>query len=228
MTLQSTKNLPVQTTVLIYGAAKIGKTWLATQCPSPVIACIDRGVSSLREFDLPFDTINSFADLNDRFFNDCLTAPYKKQFKTIIIDDLCALADMFLVAEKPRHKDPRKAYFELSDAILAFLHKFNTLAEQHGYFVVYLCKETKVVEAMTGLTLTAPMVPGKAIGPMLPYLVGEVWHMELWLDPTDNQLKRVFRTKRNNAVDAGSRYGKFGELEYANLTSLFERMKSGS
>ncbi len=67
MQIQTTKNSKVSPVVLVYGAAGVGKTYLAdpNQCESPIVVDVDKGLSSLRAFDVPFVSINTEKDLDE-------------------------------------------------------------------------------------------------------------------------------------------------------------------
>lgn len=228
MQIQTTKNSKVNPVVLVYGPSKIGKTNLARTCDSPIIADVDMGLSSLRDTDIPFLTIRKPDDMKD-FLNQAkgnFGYAQGEGFKTIFVDDLTELGMMWLRLNKASFKNPMKAYGELGDWALNLIYELRALSE-YGYNVVFLCKEEKVQDANTGGLVWSPSFPGKAIQNMLDYLVGEVYHMEQFVDPNDEtQTKhRVFRTLRNPQIAAGSRYGGFGELEFADLGSMFTRMK---
>ena len=218
MQIESTKNSTVSPAILVYGAAGVGKTCLANPatCESPIVVDVDMGLSSLREFDVPFVSIKNPNDISE----------FIQLVKTIILDDLTELGMMWLRLNKASFKNPMKAYGEMADWAMQIIHEFRGFT-QLGYQVVFLCKEEKVQDQTTGGLIWSPAFPGKQIQNMLDYLVGEVFHMEIYVDPADeNQQKhRVFRTVRTPQIAAKSRYGKFGELEYANLNSIFSRMK---
>lgn len=199
---------------------------LAATAPSPIIADVDCGLSSLRGVNIPFVTIEKWQDM-DWFYAQCI-GPWKGTHKTVIIDDLSAMGEMYLVDAKTRHKNKMQAYGELNDWALTQIHRFRKLAEI-GYYVVFLCKEEKIKDHNTGGLIWGPSFPGLAVTGMLDFLVGEVYHFELWTDPNNADLAtnthRVLRTKRTNQIAAGSRFGKLGELELANLTSIYSKME---
>ncbi len=231
MQIQTTKNSKVSPVVLIYGAAGVGKTFLANpqDCSDAVVIDVDMGLSSLRSFDVPFLSVRKPEDIKN-----CLEMarlnnfgyPKGEGFKTIILDDLTELGLLWLRTNKSSFKNPMKAYGELADWAMQIIHDFRALSEI-GFNVVFLCKEEKIQDHTTGGLIWNPAFPGKQIQGMLDYLVGEVFHMEIYVDPNDEsqEKKRVFRTMRTPQIAAKSRYGKFGELEYANLNSIFSRMK---
>jgi len=230
MQIQTTKNSKVSPVVLIYGAAGVGKSYLANpeNCDRPIVIDLDKGLSSLRQFDVPFVSINSANDIQDCLNQAKGNFGYAdgQGFKTIILDDLTEMGMMWLRQNKASFKNLMQAYGEMADWSMQIIHEFRALSE-FGFNVVFLCKEEKIQDHSTGGLIWGPQFPGKQIQSMLDYLVGEVFHMEIYVDPADEsqQKHRVFRTVRTPQIAAKSRYGKFGELEYANLNSIFSRMK---
>lgn len=228
MQIESTKNSTVSPAILVYGAAGVGKTCLANPqtCESPIVVDVDMGLSSLRDFDVPFVSIKNPNDIAE--FIQLVKSNFNNasQFKTIILDDLTELGMMWLRLNKASFKNPMKAYGEMADWAMQIIHEFRGFT-QLGYDVVFLCKEERIADYTTGGLIWGPAFPGKQIQSMLDYLVGEVFHMEIYVDPADEtqQKHRVFRTARTPQIAAKSRFGKFGELEYANLISIFSRMK---
>lgn len=229
MEIQTTSNAKVQSTVLVYGPSKSGKTSLAKTCPDCIIADVDMGLSSLREMDIPYvpirktEDILEFLEAAKRNFD----YPEGSGFKTIIIDDLTEIGSLWLRLNKNGYKNLMQAYGALADWTLELIHGFRNLSEQ-GFNIVFICKEEKIKDHTTGGLIWSPAFPGQAIQNMLDYLVGEVYHMEQWIDPADEsqQKHRVLRTVRSPQIAAGSRFGKFGELEFADLGSMFDRMKN--
>lgn len=192
-----------------------------------MVADFDHGLSSLRGYKIPYVTMEKWTDL-DWFYDQCI-GPWIGKVKTIIIDDLTAMGEMYLKDALPRHKNKMQAYGELNEWALDQIHRFRKLTDI-GYYVVFLCKEEKVTDHTTGGLLWGPAFPGKAVQQMLDYLVEEVYHFELWTDPNEpdptKNVHRVLRTKRTNQIAAGSRFGKLGEIEYANLQQIYQKMET--
>jgi hypothetical protein len=222
MQILTTQALRAQTHCLIYGPAKSGKTRLALTAPNPIICDMDKGLSSIREANLPYIACPTFTAYM-AFHRWVCTSPEAKPFQTIIIDDLTELAELFLVDEKPKHKNLMQAYGALNDTMMLLIRELRALPDRN---VVLLCKQEKIKDESTGALIYGPKIPGQAVGPMLPYLMGEVYHIEKWTDPNTKQTHDVLRTQRDNSVDAGSRSGKLGVFEFANLTNIFAKVMS--
>lgn len=222
MQILTTQALRAQTHCLIYGPAKSGKTRLALTAPAPIICDLDKGLSSVREANLPYVSCANYSSYL-AFHKWVCTSPEAKQFQTVIIDDLTELAELFLIDEKPKHKNLMQAYGALNDAMMLLIRELRAIPDKN---VVLLCKQEKIKDENSGMILFGPKIPGQAVGPMLPYLVGEVYHIEKWTNPEDKQTYDVLRTQRDNAVDAGSRSGRLNVFEYANLANIFAKVMS--
>jgi hypothetical protein len=224
MQIYSTATVQPTTHCLLYGPSKCGKTRALATAPNPIICSTDDGLSSIRDKNLPFVDVRSWAQLLE--FRKWLKGSAEaKQFQTICFDDLTEIAEQFLVAEKPQHKNLMQAYGRLNDEMMLFIRE---LRDIRGQNVIFTCKQDRIKDEITGGLIYSPMIPGKAVQPMLPYLVGEVYHMEQWVDPASKIAYEVFRTKRDpmNQYDAGSRSGRLSEIEFADFSAIFAKVMS--
>ncbi len=216
----STNTVGVVNHCVIYGRAKSGKTRLIPTAPNPVVCNSDKGLSSIREFDIPFFPVNTY--------NDYLAfeaAAHSGQFDgaTVFIDDLTEVAEMLLTEELPKHKNGLQAYGALNiemSRVVRFWRNCTRLT------AVLICKQDRIKDYSTGGVIYAPMIPGQAIPQMLPYLMGSVFHMESYTNPADQTQTEVLRCKQNAQYEAGDRSGKLNELEFANLTNVFAKVMS--
>lgn len=220
MQLKSTNTIEISPHCILFGAAKSGKTRQIPTLEAPVICSTDQGLTSIREHNLPCKECNTWDEVVE-FMNWCKTAA-AAQFKTIVFDDLTEMASLYLIKALAANKDGRKAYGQMGEEVLAFLRSMRQLKT---HTVVIICKEERV-QNDKGELLYSPMIPGKSIQPLLPYMVGQIYHMELYTDPATNQSYEVIRTKRNNQVEAGDRSGKLLELETANLGMIMQKVMS--
>jgi AAA domain len=220
--IQNTNTVKSQTHCLVYGPSKSGKTRLIPTSPQPIICSTDNGLSSIREHQIPFVECKTYAEVQE-FVEWVMKSPDSKKFQTIVFDDLTEIGEQILIAEKPKHKNLMQAYGALNDEINFLIRKLRNLQDQN---VVFICKQERIKDEATGGLIYGPKIPGQAVSQALPYLVGEVYHTEVWVDPKDSKSYEVLRTKRNNQCDAGSRSGKLGELELANLGAIFQKVVS--
>lgn len=224
MQILTTASVQVTTHCLIYGPAKSGKTRLLATAPNPIICSSDDGLSSIRESDIPFVAVRNWKETQD-FVTWAINSQEAKRFHTICFDDLTEICEQFLVEERPRHKNTMQAYGRLNDEVMLLIRRLREIRGQH---VVLIAKQERIKDELTGGMLYSAMIPGKAVQSTLPYLIGEVYHMEQWVDPQSKIAYEVLRTKRDpaNQYDAGSRSGKLGEIEFANLTAIFQKVMS--
>lgn len=222
MQIQTTDKVKVSTHCLVYGPPKSGKTRLIPTCPAPIVCDTDDGLSSVRQHSIPFVKCRSWAEVQE-FVRWVLGSKETKDFKTVIYDDFTEMAELFLMAEKPKHKNLMQAYGELNDTMMAFIRDMRKVEGKH---IVFICKQDRIQDMSTGALIYAPYVPGKAIPQMLPYLLGEVYHMETWTNPQDQSVYEVLRCKANVQFSAGSRSGKLNDLEMADLGAIFQKIVS--
>lgn len=219
--LQSTSEVNPVNHCLIYGKAKSGKTRLIPTAPNPIICSTDEGLASIRQFNIPFFSVKTYADYL-RFEKAAFAGEFAK-FQTLVIDDLTELTEIFLTVTKPKHKNLMQAYGELNDEVMRLIRVWRS---QTALTVVFICKQERIKDESTGGLIYAPAIPGKAVAPMLPYLLGSVYHMEQWTDPTTQKTYDCLRTKQNNQFEAGDRSGKLSELEVADLSQIFKKTLS--
>ena len=219
--LLTTNDVALVNHCLIYGPAKVGKTRSIATAPSPVICSADEGLASIRSANIPFHHCRNYDDY--LLFEQAATNGELNAFSTVAIDDLTEIANMFLVQEKPKHKNLMQAYGALNDELMRVIRFWR---QQLAFTAVIICKQERIKDETTGGLIYCPAIPGRAVAPQLPYLFGSVYHMEDWTDPSTQQVHDVFRCKRNAQYDAGDRSGKLNEIEFANLTNVFTKVLS--
>jgi hypothetical protein len=222
MQIYTTDTVKVSPCVIVYGAAKSGKTRLIPTCPNPFVISSDEGLASIRDKKIPFCKVAKYSE-----FKEALAfakSPSANQYQTIVIDDLSEVAEQILVEEKPKHKNTMQAFGVLNDELMKVIRELRAIPK----LIVMICKQDKIKDETTGGLVFAPYIPGQAVQKMLPFLVDEVYHMESWTDTTKGVTHEVLRTKRDvqNQYEAGSRSGKLDELEFANLTNIFQKILS--
>ena len=208
--------------VIGYGDAGAGKTRLCGTAPAPVIFSAESGMLTLRNLDLPVWTVNTLADLQDAF-RWVSGSTEANQFQTVCLDSLSEIAEVVLAAEKIAKKDARQAYMELQEQVLSLVRGFRDLPGKHVYMAA---KMSPMKDDESGLIKYAPAMPGQKLGPALPYLFDEVFHMGVGY--TQEGAKFYYlRTQLSNRYTAKDRSGALDEFEPPDLTHVFNKILGG-
>ena len=222
--------------VLVYAESGAGKTMLCATAPKPVIISAEAGLLSLSRqniekvfgagvpgisYDIPVLRITTVQDLVDIFA--WLTNPVnraREHFSTICLDSVSEIAEKVLANAKLQVKDPRQAYGELVDKMLDTVKKFRDI---EGFHVYMAAKMEPMKDEMTGITRYWPSMPGKILGPQMPYLFDEVFRLGVNKTP-QGQKYRFLQTDQDLQYIAKDRSGLLEELEPANLTHVFNKI----
>lgn len=191
-------------------------------CPNPIVCSTDNGLSSIREFNIPFVECNFWKEVDD-FITWILKSNEAKKFDSFILDDLTEAAEQILKEEKPKTKNIKQAYGTLNDCIQGLIRDLRTIKDKS---VVLICKQERFINEMNGAISYGPLIPGKAVNQQLCNLLGEIYHTETFFEQATGVTHEVLRTKANDQYEAGSRSGKLFELEPANLGYIFQKVMS--
>jgi hypothetical protein len=205
--------------VLVHGRAGVGKTTLCATAPSPLILSAEAGLLSLAHVDIPAIIIRSFIELNEayRFIAE---SEHAKDFQTICLDSITEIAEQCLTAEKAKTRDPRKAYGEMQDEVTKWIKAFRDLQGKHVYFSA---KQDAMKDEITGVTLYGPRMPGRQLGPLLPYMFDEVMSLEMGRTAEGVEY-RYLRTKTSIQYEAKDRSGRLDEYEEPHLGKIFAKI----
>lgn len=203
---------------LVYGGAGRGKTRLCATAPNPIILSAESGVLSLRNFQLPYIIINSLAQLEAAYWY-CVQGD-GRQFWTICIDSISEIAEACLAAELKNHKDPRKAYGEMANQIMAWLRAFRDIPQRHVYFTA---KQARMTDQSTGGMIWGPLMPGQQLDQQLPYFVDEVFQINRFVGQ-DGVPYWALRTQPDNQHEAKDRSGALDPWEPADLAHVFNKI----
>ena len=236
--IHSTEELAVTSgiKVMVYARSGIGKTMLCATAPGPIVLSAESGLLSLsrkniiRQFgadtpgityNLPVLKVETVADLTEyhKWFTSSAEAA---QFETICIDSLTEIAEVILANAKPQVKDARQAYGEMLDKTMMTLRSFRDLSHKNVYFSA---KEEFVKNEVTGVRTYQPMMPGQKLGPASPYIVDEVFNLNIGRT-TDGTEYRYLLTQPNMQYDAKDRSGALDIMEMPNLTHIFNKIKA--
>ena len=218
----------------IYGESGVGKTRLLATAPKPLIISTEHGLLSLRDKNIPYVEIETVHDVQEVY--DWITESKEaNQYQTIAMDGISELAELLLLELKPTVKDKRNAYGDTADSVGTMLRNFRDLK---GPNVVFTAKMRKMEDEDLGITYFVPLLPGKVLPQGLPYLVDEVFCMQIHEEGTygqdDYQRYSYLQTFNTSKIVAKDRSGCLDEYEYPgdgddipNLTVLFNKIKKG-
>lgn len=218
--IKSTKDVAVNgVKAVIFGGAGAGKTKLAQTAPSPLILSAEQGLLSLQNYDLPYIETNTLKDI-DEVYKFIKSSKEAEQYETIFLDSISEIAESVLKVHKddPEIKDGRQAYMKLSESVGTMIKHFRDLK---GKNVVMISKMKRVEDESTGIITFTPWMPGKVLPEGLPYLVDEVFCMQI-----DRKGERFLQTNADRKFPCKDRSGRLEAKEQPDLAVIFEKIKS--
>lgn len=216
----ATQDQAVGIKALIYGRSGAGKTTLAATCERPLILNAEAGLLSLRRYNIPAVAIKTLADLEEALV--MLNTPQAmQQFRTVFLDSVTEIGELILSQAKASVKDPRQAYGELLEKATKLIKQFRDLPY---YNVVMLAKVEPVKDELTGVVRFGPSMPGSKLGPQLPYLFDEVFHLGIGKTPEGVQY-RYIQTQPDIQFDAKDRSGLLAPIEPPDLSVIFSKIQ---
>ena len=206
--------------VLVHGRAGSGKTPLCATAPNPLILSAEAGLLSLRQYQIPTILISDLAEL-DEAYQFCRYSEHARQFETVCLDSISEIAEDILADRKPKEKDPRRAYGDMFDQVLERLKWFRDLPDKHIYFSA---KQAYVKDELTGGMIWGPSMPGRQLGPALPYMFDEIFSLEVARGVNGAPNWNYLRTARDPMYEARDRSGVLDPIEEPNLTKIFNKI----
>jgi hypothetical protein len=117
---------------------------------------------------------------------------------------------VILADSKTNVKDARQAYLEVLDRMMVLVRQFRDLQGRHVYFTAK--QETNDLGQIT------PSMPGRKLGPSLPYHFDLVFHMEL--ESNAPQPYRFLRTQPDMFSVAKDRSGRLQPIERPDISYI--------
>lgn len=199
--------------MLVYGPAGAGKTTLARttgDIAGTVILSAEAGLLPLRDLDIRVIEIDSVETLEA-----ALVAFERRQIAAtwLILDSISEIAERVLIAAKKSAKDPRQAYGELSDRVIAATKRFRDLP----IHTVFVAKQEQVQDDL-GRLVQAPKFPGKGLSQSMPYEFDLV--MRMCVERKDDVYSRWLQTRPDGRCDAKDRSGSLDAQEPPDLGRL--------
>jgi hypothetical protein len=200
---------------VLYSGPGMGKTPLLTTAPAPVICFTEPGFLSVRKYQGPAYPAFTYREIKE-FWMWAIQSREAQQFQTKCCDSISQMAEIILAEELPRHKDPRKAYGELS---LKMMEIMNWIYFAPNLHALLIAKEGSV--DFEGTTKQRPYFPGQDLNIKIPHLFDSVWRIENV--QTAQGLQRVIRTRESITAFARDRSGNLADLETPDINYLFQK-----
>jgi len=213
---------------LTFGFAGSGKTTLMATLPGRgIVISAEAGLLALRRLveagevrgDVSVVEVRTIADVREVYVA-AKAAVAAGELDWLAVDSVSEVAEAVLAAEKGNTRDPRKAYGELQDQMVALVKSFRDLA--CDVYLIAKAEQWKPDEDSPAVI--RPMLPGSKLGNALPYLVDEVFYLSVHKDADGNTV-RLLQTAAGTKVDAKDRSGKLDPLEPADLGAILAKIR---
>lgn len=225
--------------VLVHGGPGSGKTVLAaTLGENSVLISAESGILSLRKqnlermfgvgarginYNLPIIQVQTISDFNDALAW-CQTSAEARAFQSIGLDSISEIAEAVLNNAKRTVKDPRQAYGELTEKMETLVRAFRDLPGKNVYMAA---KQEPMKDELTGIIKYGPSMPGRKLGPGLPYFFDEVFRLGISTDPQGKSV-RFLQTQPDIQYDAKDRSGALASQEFPHLGYVFSKILQGA
>jgi len=212
--------------VLCYGNSGTGKTRLIASAPAPIILSAEKGLLSLRQFNLPAWEIKTLADLVEAY-NWLKSSAEARQFATVAVDSASDVAEVLLNAELRATTNGQRAYGQMADKLVGILRDFRDL---DGKNVLFIAKQEYSADGVTGAKMFQPSFPGKQLSQQVPYFFDEVFQLHNFGKDEHGRESRWLRTQPDAQNQAKDRSGALEPWENADpatgggLTTIFNKM----
>lgn len=205
---------------LIYGDSGVGKTSLAILAPYPLLISAESGLLSLGRFDVPTWKITALSELID-VYNFAKSSAEANHFQTIMVDSVSEVGEIVLADRMSKNKDPRQAYQQTNDMVLAILKDFRDLPGKHIWFLAKMSN----MEINPGERKFHPMMPGQKLTPNMPYLFDEVFFMGAKPPTADGKSERFLLTQPDWNHVAKDRSGTLAPQEKPDLGAITKKIQ---
>ena len=203
-----------------YGPPGSSKTPLCNTAPRPVMLVCEPGMLTMRTSKVPCWEGYTPAKI-DEFFEWITKSSEAKAYDTVCVDSVSQLAEIKLTDELGKWKDGRKAYGEMSRAVMKILNDLYYLPAKHTYLIA---KEGSF--EIDGTHTVKPYFPGQDLNVKVPHMYDEVWRIGLTNVPGFPKPVIAVRTVATFGIFARDRSGRLNELEEPDLSKLFNKCTS--
>lgn len=239
MTVQWTTTSAVNTSngvkMCVHGGSGHGKTLMCATAPKPVVISAESGLLSLNRqnieraygvgrpditYDLPVIVVTSLAELKEAYQLFAQPNSQMRQYCiTICVDSISEIAEKLLHSLKITNKDARAAYGDMADQCMEVFRQFRDLP----YHVYMAAKQEQRADAADGVSRYTVSMPGKQLGPAVPYMFDEVFALGVGKTQQGGKF-RYLRTDQDLQYDAKDRSGRLDEIEEPHLGKIIAKI----
>lgn len=207
---------------ILYGTSGSGKTHSISTAPNQegvAILSAEAGLRSLKNLcpKTAVEVVKDMASLRAAY--EFLVSPEGARFHTVFLDSITEIGEIVLAAEKLKCKDPRMAYGELIEQATRAIKAFRDLP---GKNVILIAQESTNQDDM-GRIFRGPSMPGKQLGPKLPFWQDAVFCLRVKKDE-DGSYKRAFQCRMvDEEYVAKFRGSELEDFEAPDWTVIFSK-----
>lgn len=220
--LTSTASGGEYTKVMVYGPSGIGKTTLAGTAPNPVIVSSEKKLISLKDKNIPVILIENHIDLANAL-TFIKTDKRAAKFETVVVDSISDIAETLLSYFKENPVDgnthPQAAYGHMADHLSPLIKKFRDIADKHVYFIA---KAKMVEDQYTNVNMWMPSMPGRVLGPNLPYEFDFVFAMRQ--AETESGKKYRYLQTQGDIQWLAKGHSSLNTIERPDLSLIFDKL----
>ena len=212
--------------ICTYGAAGVGKTRSIATLPGRVlVGSAEAGLLSLAQAkrdDIDVTVIETFADVGDIYKSMKAGAGYD----WLVLDSLSEIAEVLLVEEKAKTKDPRQAYGAIADRIMTMLQEVRKLP----CGVLYLAKEARIQVDIEGSESTRTTYgvafPGAQLGARVPFMFDFLLRQVVRTEVVDGKkaIVRRLQTFADGTSDCKDRSGSLEPYEAVDYAAIVSKV----
>lgn len=210
---------------MVYGGSGAGKTRLCSTAPAPLILSAEAGLLSLRKFSIPAIEITTMAELMEAY-TWITRSQEASQFQTVCLDSLSEMAEVLLanLIKTKGQNDPRKAFGELIPQMSEMIRAFRDIQGKNVYMSVKMEYDK---DEETGRMMYIPSMPGKKLGPQLPYFFDEVYYLGVSKPDAQGNSYRYLQTQMDIQHIAKTRGENLAAFEQPDLSAVFRKITGG-
>lgn len=198
--------------MLVHGPAGAGKTVLSATAGEPtLIISAEAGLLSIK--DAPDFVKSVTVTTMDEIYEVYEYLANEHVCEWVVLDSISEIAEVVLSYEKTQTKDPRQAYGQLQEQMTMLMRKFRDLPR---YNVLMTCKQQRVTDDYTGMTMYLPALPGTKLTQQISYMFDEVFALRVEKDD-EGKVYRVLQTNRDAQYEAKDRSGRLDMFERPSL-----------